>query len=280
MRARAFRTPFVGLAIAGIVTGCFYTVYSARAAVQPYLGVRLEARAPEAADSGLTIVDVTAGGPADQAGLQKGDRIIMVGGKAMRTYIDLRTLLAGCVPGDALDVKLLRDGTERTARITLGTSPRYPVAVVQPPSAYLGVLSETLTPEFGRQLGVKAERGVVVTHVLLGSPAAAAGLKRDDVITQVGTALVGNQDELRAAIHKAGAGTEVTLNVSRAGQELNVSARLQSTPADLELPRLLPEPQNGQGRLMGPRSERLPALEKRVQELENRVRALEQRRAG
>jgi S1-C subfamily serine protease len=280
MRLLVFRNLSVGLAIAGILTGCLYTVYSARAAVRPYLGVRFEAVVPGGEESGLTISDVNRGGPAEQAGLKKGDCIIMAGGKAMRTYVDLRTVLADCRPGDALDVKVLRDGTEQIAHVTLGEMPTSPVIAIKPPSAYLGVLSETMTPEQRKQLGVKAEHGVVVTHVVPGSPAAGVGLRRDDVITHVGAAVVSTQDQLRDAIRAAGVGSEVTLKVARATQDLDIKVRPQLMPSEMDLPRVLPELRRGQGERMGSELlqnlEHLPALERRVQELEQRVRELEQ----
>jgi S1-C subfamily serine protease len=281
MHTCLFRRLFVGLALFAILTGSFYTVYSARAAARPYLGVRLEAVATEDGEAGLTVADVNPGGPADQAGLKKGDRIIMARGKPMRTYIDLRTLLADCTPGDALDLILLRNGTERTARINLGQMPARPVVAAQAPSAYLGVLSEALTAEERQQLGLNAEQGVVIVHVLPGSPAATAGLLRNDVITKVGTSVVGTQDELRNAIHQAGADTEVVLKVVRTGQQMDIKARPQPMPAAMDLPQVLPEWHNGRGKLMGPMPleglKRLPALEQRVRELEKRVHELERK---
>jgi S1-C subfamily serine protease len=270
------------LAVAGMLAGCFYTVYSARAAARPYLGFRLEPVAPEAEPSGLVLGDVNPGGPADKAGLKKGDRIVMAGGKAMQTYQDLSSVLAARKPGDRLVLKVMRDGTERTIVVTLGHLPMSPVVAVRSPSgAFLGVVCETLTAEYRQHLGVKTEHGVIVTHVLPDSPAAAAGLKRDDVITHVGVTAVNTQGQLRDAIRKVGAGTEVTLKVVRAMQEREIKARPQLMPAELDTPRMVPEPPNGQGPLAAPglpqTLEQLQALKERVQELEKRVRELEKK---
>jgi S1-C subfamily serine protease len=282
MQSLWFRKTFTGLAVAGILTGCLYTVYSARAGIRPYLGVRLQAATPEAGQSGLILGDVNRGGPADQAGLKKGDRIVMAGGKAMYTYDDLSSVLADRKPGDELELKVLRDGTEQTVRVRLSQPPANAVVPVNPPAgAFLGVVSEAMTAEQRRQLGVKAEQGVVVTHVLPGSPAATAGLKRDDVVTHVGAKAVATQDQLRDAIRTAGVGTEITLKVVRNMQELEIKVRPEAMPGELD-PRMLPELPNGQGRLMGPglleSLEHLPALERKVQELEKRVRELEQQK--
>jgi serine protease Do len=282
MNSTRFRKTAVGLAVAAMLAGYLYTAHSARASTRPYLGIRLEAIAPDAGPSGLILSDINRGGPADKAGLKKGDRIVMAAGKATQTYEDLSSVLADRKPGDELELKLVRDGKEQTARLTLGTAPSSTQVAVSPTSGpFLGVLAEPLTAERREQLAVTAEHGVVVTHVLPGSPAATAGLQRDDVITRVGAAEVSTQEQLRDAVHKAGAGTEVTLKVLRGKQELDIKARPQSLPGGAELPEVFRDLPNGQWHLTGPgllqSLEKLPALEKRVQELEKHVRELEQK---
>jgi S1-C subfamily serine protease len=281
MHSLLFRKLFVGLACAGLLAGTFYSVHVVRASARPYLGVRLEKVAPEAGAAGLTLGEVNPGGPAAKAGLKKGDRIVMAAGKEMKTYDDLSSVIAARKPGDDLEVKVVRDGKEHTIAVRLGEAPANPVVAVTPPAgAFLGVLSEKLTAENRKQLGVKTEHGVVVTQVLPDSPAATAGLHNDDVITHVGKDAVNSPEQLRDAIRKAGIGNEVVLKVARGGQEMELKARLQATPAGADLPRM-PELLDGHGQLFGPGFlqglEKLPALEKKVQDLEKRVHELERK---
>ena len=281
MYSLGFRRMVVGVAVAGMFAGWLCTVYTVQAAARPYLGVRLEAPAPEG-EPGLILGHVNPGGPADKAGLKKGDRIIMAGGKTMQTYEDLGSVLASHKPGDDLDLKVLRDGKEETAVVKLGEAPATAVVTDRPPAgAFLGVLSEKLTADHRAQLGVKTESGVVVTNVLPGSPAAAAGLQPGDVITHVAATAVSTPDQLRDAITKTGAGTDVHLKVARAAQDIDIKARLQRVPAELDLSQMLRQFGSGEGQLMGPgllqSLEKLPGLEKRVQELEKRVHELEQK---
>jgi hypothetical protein len=93
----------------------------------------------------------------------------------------------------------------------------------------------------------------------------------------VGAAVVSSQDELRNAIQKAGAGTEVTLKVVRAGRELDIKARPQPMPVGIDLPHGLAEPHTGHGQRLLESLHHLPALEKQVQELERRLREVEQK---
>jgi membrane-associated protease RseP (regulator of RpoE activity) len=84
------------------------------------------------------------------------------------------------------------------------------------------------------RLGVTAAPGVVVDEVAPGTPAAAAGLARGDVILAVDNAPVVSGEELRLAVHQRAPGAEVTLQVVRGEDSREVKARLDEpapTPA-------------------------------------------------
>ena len=69
---------------------------------------------------GVYIVDVTKGGPADQAGLKAGDRIVSVDGSEIAAKDDLGTLMQKHVAGDTLAITVARDGQMQTVNVTLG----------------------------------------------------------------------------------------------------------------------------------------------------------------
>ncbi|MEY9845803.1 S1C family serine protease [Streptacidiphilus sp. MAP5-3] len=71
--------------------------------------------------TGAGIVSVTAGGPAAKAGLQAGDVITQLGGTAVDSVATLSTVLASDKPGQQVQVTYLRDGSTKTATVTLGT---------------------------------------------------------------------------------------------------------------------------------------------------------------
>ena len=73
------------------------------------------------ASNGFVVADVTGGGPAQQAGIQKGDVIVAVNGKpatAIRLY-DLRKMFRDAPPGTAEDLSVERDGARQTIALTL-----------------------------------------------------------------------------------------------------------------------------------------------------------------
>jgi putative serine protease PepD len=81
-----------------------------------FLGVSLTA-------GSATVAEVRAGTPAEQAGLQAGDVIVAVDGKTVSTSIGLQTAIDAHKPGDKVQLKVKRNGSEKTFTVTLGTRP-------------------------------------------------------------------------------------------------------------------------------------------------------------
>jgi S1-C subfamily serine protease len=74
-----------------------------------------------AGDSGFLVESVSAGGPAEQAGLRKGDFIAAINGKPARTeeLSDARTLLRSLPAGTSVELSIVRAGKPQAARIQL-----------------------------------------------------------------------------------------------------------------------------------------------------------------
>ncbi|MFC4242472.1 S1C family serine protease [Gryllotalpicola reticulitermitis] len=74
--------------------------------------------------SGAQIAGVTAGGPAEQAGLAAGDTITAVGGTSVSSTTALQTAIKGYQPGDKVSVTWTdTSGQSHTATLTLTTGP-------------------------------------------------------------------------------------------------------------------------------------------------------------
>lgn len=92
---------------------------------------------------------------------------------------------------------------------------------------WIGVEPQDLSPELAQTFGlVPQEQGVIVTGVLHGGPAQAAGLQPGDVITHVGSQEVRNTSDLLTQIAALKPGLAVDLGLKRQGQAL----RLPITP--------------------------------------------------
>ncbi len=97
---------------------------------RPYIGVTTELLTPARADElgaraprGAYINDVTAGTPAAQAGLAKGDVIVKVGNTAIDRATPLNIVLLDYKPGDTVTLTINRNGAEQSIPITFVQRP-------------------------------------------------------------------------------------------------------------------------------------------------------------
>jgi serine protease Do len=92
--------------------------------------------------------------------------------------------------------------------------------------SWLGVEAHEVTADNVKELKLPAERGVVVGRIAPNSPAAKAGLKENDVITEVDGQRVEGSTQFRRMIHEIPAGRTVQLSVWRDGRSQKLSATL------------------------------------------------------
>ena len=64
-----------------------------------------------------------------------------------------------------------------------------------------------------------------------GSPAASAGLKDGDIITQVNGSDINSKNTLTSLVDNYGAGTKITLTVLRSGKTISVPITVGAKPA-------------------------------------------------
>jgi len=95
---------------------------------------------------------------------------------------------------------------------------------------YLGVGIATLDRDLARQKRLTVTRGVLVSSVERGTPAARAGLVADDVITGVDGHPITDRGHLRNLIAMKGAGAKVTLDVVRGRHARKVDVVLAALP--------------------------------------------------
>ena len=175
------------------------------------LGVTIQQITPDLARglglanaNGALVSSVESGGPAEAAGLARGDVITAINGSAVKDNNELRNEIAALQPGTSVQLTLQRDGKERTVTAKLGelesTGGRTTPGSSSEESGRFGLSVEPLTPERARELNVRASKGLVVQSVEPGSRAASAGLQAGDVIEQVDRKPVATGEELRSAL--------------------------------------------------------------------------------
>ncbi|MGE8279204.1 MAG: Do family serine endopeptidase [Stenotrophomonas sp.] len=94
----------------------------------------------------------------------------------------------------------------------------------------LGVETQNLSPQIAQGLGLEEARGALVTRVLAGSGAAAAGVKAGDVVTAINGQRVDNAQALHNFEGLSTVGRTVDLEVRRDGKPLQLKATLKEQP--------------------------------------------------
>ncbi|HXX64252.1 MAG TPA: DegQ family serine endoprotease [Bacteroidota bacterium] len=184
---------------------------------------------------GSLVGDVTTGGPADKAGIARGDVITHFNGVQVENSAQLRNLVAEAEPGSKASVDLLREGKKMDITVQLGERPENLAKAGRPESTpennsseRLGISVEDLTHEAALALGYGDDKGVIVTSVKPGGVAEEAGVQKNDLIKEVNRAPVHSVGEFRDAIKHIGAHDSVALLVRRGNNTFYIAMQVTS----------------------------------------------------
>ena len=169
---------------------------------------------------GALVSKVEPGGPADKAGIRNGDVILSVDGEKIKQMTELPAVIAVKKPGSSVNIAIWRGGKEQRTDVVVGRFEKEKIASVQQPKQIeadkLGLAVRKLTPE--EESRMNGEKGLFVERA--EGAAAAAGLRRGDVILAVGSTPVTTADEFQELTENAG--KTVALLVQRANQRTYV----------------------------------------------------------
>jgi serine protease Do len=161
-----------------------------------WIGVVIQKITPEISkhlelqeNTGALVSKVMPDGPAAKGGLKRYDVIVEFDGKPIGEMSDLPRIVAATPVGRTVKMVVLRDGKKKNLEVHVDAMEEPKEATLaeaeQGSASQYGLLVQDLTPELAKNLGVEEDHGVVITGVAPGSPAAQAGLRREDVILEV-----------------------------------------------------------------------------------------------
>ncbi|MGD0229866.1 MAG: PDZ domain-containing protein, partial [Syntrophorhabdales bacterium] len=172
-----------------------------------YLGVNIQDITDELAASlglkgsrGALVAEVVQGGPAEKAGVKRGDVITAIDGKEIKDSHDLATHAAATPIGKEVPLRLVRNGLEMTLKVKVGMLKAQEADTGKgeaTPQDKWGLQLRELNPEVARQMGLRQDQGVVVAGVRPGSPADEASIQRGDIILEANRKPVKGVEDLR-----------------------------------------------------------------------------------
>jgi serine protease Do len=212
----------------------------------------------EKTEKGAQIKEVNKESPAAKAGLKVGDVITKLGDTKIESADGLYNAVSKYKPEEKVSVTYLRDGKEKTTSAVLGKNTSVNIRsmkmdkgnfdiripnfehnfnfdehVMKGGPGNVRIMSSNGRPKLGMQIeDLEAGDGVKVTDVDDELPAGKAGLKEDDIITEINGKSVKSVDELRDQIKDLKPGDALKLGLKRGGKaqtlELKIPKKLKS----------------------------------------------------
>src|SRR6184192_450457 len=155
--------------------------------------------------SGITISNVVAGSPAEQAGLKVGDTITTVDGRPVKNGDDLVGDIASRKSGAKVTLGVIRNGKKQDITVTVADRAKLFASRLgeeedgsdssTPKESKLGLSVRAVTPDIADRLDIPAGKGVIVQDVKPGSFADDVSLSRGDVILEINKQAVNNEDD-------------------------------------------------------------------------------------
>ena len=164
---------------------------------------------------GAIVTSVSAGGPAEKAGIKRGDVITAINNHPVADNNVARNEIAKLAPGSTATVTLVRNGHEQNAQVTLAELPDRPRSDSDDNSSddsaksngneRFGLTLQPLTSEAAERYGLEADdQGLLVTRVDPTSNAASAGIRQGDLIQEVNRQPVRTFAEFSSALRQSG----------------------------------------------------------------------------
>ncbi len=172
-----------------------------------WLGVAIQAITPELAqafglekNTGALVTEVTKESPADKAGIKSGDIILNFDGKMIHERDELPRVVAETSVGKRVAVNLFRDRKEIEVTVTIEKLKEKSEDEAAKALDTLGMSVTELNGELAAKMGVGESKGVIVTGVKPGSPAAEAGIASGDIVREIDGAKIATVEDYEKAV--------------------------------------------------------------------------------
>ena len=179
-------------------------------------------------EKGALVADVMDGGPAEEAGIKRGDVIISFDGEEIKEMSELPYIVASTPVGKKVTVEVIRKGRKKKFEVEVGEIKEEkgaPAATEAKPK--LGMTVKEIAPELARQLNLSEDKGVVVVRVDANSPAKDAGIRPGDIILEVDQEEIKDLEAYEEKIEDYKTGDTVLFLINRKGTTLYVTLKIE-----------------------------------------------------
>lgn len=157
-----------------------------------WLGLGVQDLTPDLAKSlgaavnrGAVVESVVKGGPADQAGLRKGDIVVSFQGTEISDGAGLRNMAALAPIGQEVRLGVFRQGKRLDLNVKVGNLEEAARRIGEAAKERLGVEARAATARETERFGLDAKQGVIVTWVDPKGPLGAVGFEAGDMILAI-----------------------------------------------------------------------------------------------
>ena len=206
---------------------------------------------------GAFVEDVVEDSPAEEAGIEPGDIVIVFDGKKVKDEAELRKLIKEIEPGQEVKITVFRDKKEKNLSVKIGDAEDYQTfsfdydinippylpdklhelfifsdeMCEQDKGGFLGVVPQDMSEQLAEYFGVKG--GALIGEVIAESPAEKAGVKTGDAIIEFDGRRVDDESDIRHFIGKTEPGDKIQMKLVRKGKEMTVTVEIGEKPEKL-----------------------------------------------
>ena len=175
---------------------------------------------------GVVVVSIKPGGLADQSGLKQNDLILQLNTQTLTSVGQGKSIIEQVGRG-AVQVDAIREGKPRSLSL-VGPEHGTPTA---PSNFWLGVPVSPVDSTLRSHLTMlPSEAGLIVTEITPNTPAAKAGILKNDILVKCDGKLLSNQEALIDEVQKSG-GREIPVELLRGGRLLTVNVTPEKRPS-------------------------------------------------
>jgi len=221
----------IGFAIpSDLATGIISQLTQQKSVSRGWMGVAIQEVTQQLAQyyelkdvKGVYVAKVFEGEPAEKAGIQIGDVIYQINDKPVNSSRDLTMTVAGISVGDTVNVKLIREGNEKTIKVKLGKRPSDDLEIMTNNEDFdiFGFKLKPINSDVARKLGYPENiKNLVVVDVKPGSKASASIVRQGDLLLEINRHKIETIEEYQQYLKKVKKGDTTQMLFRRGNNQV------------------------------------------------------------